>query len=150
MNELFAKEKARSEGDASWWEFRGRMEARLKTLETLVQDQAAVIDDLRTRVCTCGELGSRGSPIEVFDDDDEEGEGRASLEAVGSGSVSGSGSGSYVTPPMSERPLPVVIRRRCPLIERINTQMVMMRDEYNRYLEELDDPAETFDPSIDP
>ena len=131
VNELFAKEKVRSASDASWWEFCGRVEARLEALETLVQEQAAVIEELRDGKCRCGEPGSRDSPIEVLDEEDV-GEGRASLEAVGSGS-------SYATPEENPSPLPVVIR---PLAQRISGSSQMSWAQYDAYLGSFEDPAE--------
>ena len=93
-----------------------------------------MIDELVGRACNCGELGSRGSPIEIHDDEDEEGD-RASLDAVGSG--------SYATPEGSDSPLPLVI---CPLADRISGKLVMTKEEYEAYMAGVEDPAESVNP----
>ena len=106
----------------------------METLENLVQEQAGMIDELVSRACTCGELRSRGSPIEIQDDEEGE-EDQASVGAVGSG--------SYATPEGSNSPLPLVI---CPLADRISGKLVMTKDEYEEYMAGMEDPAESVNP----
>ena len=93
-----------------------------------------MIDELAGRVCTCGEPGSRGSPIEIQDDEEGD-EDQASVGAVRSG--------SYATPEGSNSPLPLVIR---PLADRISGKLVMTKEEYEEYMAGVEDPAESVNP----
>ena len=110
------------------------MEVCLEALKNLVQEQASMIDELVGRVCTCGELGSHGLPIEI--QDDEEGED----DCASTGAV---GSGSYATPEDSNSPLPLVIR---PLANRISGKLVMTKEEYEEYMAGVEDPTESVNP----
>jgi len=68
----------------SWWQFRGRTEARFQELEDRLEAQDLLNEELRAGLCRC-------SPEETFQTPDEEpprspsdrGVGRASVEAVG-------------------------------------------------------------------